>query len=168
MSARFLILHCLNHVLTRVAEAACAALEAQSIVCWIAPRNVLAGLEYGEAIVDAISGCQIVVLIFSEPANSSPQVRREIERVVSKGKMIVPFRVEDVLPSHAMEYALSNTQWLDALSPPLEQHLPELCRTVTELTQRTPRAEALSQPQVPIRCDGCVACQDDSGGGRPG
>jgi formylglycine-generating enzyme required for sulfatase activity len=136
-----------------VADAACAALEAQGVVCWIAPRDVLPGLEYGEAIIDAISGCQIVVLIFSEPANSSPQVRREIERAVSKGKTIVTFRVEDVLPARAMEYALSNTHWLDALKPPVERHLPQLCTTVAALIQRA----APPQPPPPAQDEAGVA-----------
>ena len=120
----------------RVADAACAALEAQRIPCWIAPRDILAGEEYGKAIVDALSSCQIVLLIFSGHANDSPQVRREIERAVSKGKIIVPFRIEDVMPSDAMEFALSNTHWLDALTPPLAHGLSELCATIARLIQR--------------------------------
>jgi TIR domain-containing protein/Sel1 repeat-containing protein len=119
-----------------VANAACAALEAQRIPCWIAPRDILAGEEYGEAIVDALSGCQIVLLIFSLNANNSPQVRREIERAVSKEKIIVPFRIEDVQPSRAMEFALSNTHWMDAISPPMEHRLTELCATISRLMQR--------------------------------
>src|ERR1017187_2034961 len=87
-----------------VADAACAALEAQRIPCWIAPRDILAGEEYGEAIVEALSTCLIVLVIFSHDANNSPQVRREVERAVSKGKIIVPFRIEDVMPSRAMEF----------------------------------------------------------------
>jgi dienelactone hydrolase len=130
-----------------VADAVCAALEAQGTACWIAPRDVLAGLEYGEAIVDAIAGCPILLLIFSGDANDSPQVRREIERAVSKGKTIVPFRIENVLPARAMEYALSNTHWLDALSPPVERHLPALCRTVSTLIQRSLPPEPVAQMQ---------------------
>jgi len=33
-----------------VADATCAALEAQRLRCWIAPRDVLPGTEYGEAL----------------------------------------------------------------------------------------------------------------------
>jgi hypothetical protein len=119
-----------------VADAACAAMESQRIPCWIAPRDILAGDEYGDAIIDAISNCQIVVVIFSLHANDSPQVRREVERAVSKGKIIVPYRIEDVMPTHAMEFALSNTHWLDALTPPLEHRLTELCDTVARIIQR--------------------------------
>jgi WD40 repeat protein len=126
----------------QIADAACAALEAQRIPCWIAPRDILAGDEYGKAIVDALTSCQIVLLIFSRDANNSPQVRREIERAVSKGKIIVPFRIEDVLPSDAMEFALSNTHWLDALTPPIERYIVQLCKTISRLLQRTSEAES--------------------------
>jgi hypothetical protein len=121
-----------------IADAACAMLESQRIPCWIAPRDVLAGVEYGKAIIDALSDCQIVLLIFSKKANESPQVRREVERAVSKAKIIVPFRIEDVLPSDAMEYALSNTHWLDAMTPPLERHLEELCNAILRLLDQQP------------------------------
>jgi hypothetical protein len=123
------------------ADAACVALEGCGVGCWIAPRDVLPGLEYGEALIEAISGCQILVLIFSGHANDSPQVRREIERAVSKRKPIVPFRVENVLPVRAMEFALSNTQWLDALNGPVEQYLPGLCQAVLALAERASRSE---------------------------
>jgi len=119
-----------------LADAACAALEAQRISCWIAPRDILAGVEYGEAIIDALSRCQIVLLIFSRNSNESPQVRREIERAVSYEKIIVPYRIEDVLPTRAMEFALSNTHWLDALTPPMERRLTELTDTVSRLLRR--------------------------------
>ncbi|WP_348263917.1 TIR domain-containing protein [Telmatobacter sp. DSM 110680] len=117
----------------QVADAACAVLEAQRISCWIAPRDILAGEEYGKSILSAISSCQVVLLIFSAHANSSPQVRREVERAVSKGKILVPFRIEEVLPSDALEYALGNTHWLDALTPPLERYLVQLCDTIGRL-----------------------------------
>jgi biopolymer transport protein ExbD len=119
-----------------VADAACAALEAQRIPCWIAPRDVLPGMEYGKAIIQALSDCEIVLLIFSSHANHSGQVRREIERAVSKEKIILPFRIENVLPSDAMEFALGNTHWLDALTPPLESYLVKLCDTVMRLLQQ--------------------------------
>jgi TIR domain/Protein of unknown function (DUF1566) len=133
-----------------VADAACAALEAQRIPCWIAPRDILAGEEWGESIVDALSGCQIVLLIFSLHANNSPQVRREIERAVHKEKIIVPFRIEDVLPSRAMEFALSNTHWMDAISPPMEHRLTELCATISRLIERRTGAGPMWQTQGPV------------------
>jgi TIR domain len=115
----------------RVADAACAALEAQGIGCWIAPRNIVGGAKYEERLIEAISTCRLVALIFSLGANDSPQVQREIERAVSKKKTIVTFRIEEIVPTGSMEYSLSNTHWLDAFTLPLEQHLSQLCEDIS-------------------------------------
>lgn len=48
-----------------VADAACATLEARRLRCWIAPRDVLPGTNYGEAIVNALRDSKVVVLLFS-------------------------------------------------------------------------------------------------------
>src|SRR5882672_2256836 len=47
------------------ADAACAALEAAGIRCWIAPRDILPGADWGAAILDALDSCRAMVLIFS-------------------------------------------------------------------------------------------------------
>ena len=98
------------------ADAACAGLESAGVRCWIAPRDIRAGTEYAAGIVEGIDTCRIMVLIFSSSANASPQIRREIERAVSKGLTIVPFRIEDIAPTKAMEYYLGSIHWLDALT----------------------------------------------------
>ncbi len=112
------------------ADAACAVLEGAGIRCWIAPRDIVAGGEYGAAIIDAIDRCKVMVLIFSSSANESQQIRREIERAVSKGIPIVPVRIEEVVPTKSMEYFLGAIHWLDALTPPIERHLQRLGDTV--------------------------------------
>lgn len=128
-----------------IADATCAALEAQRIRCWIAPRDVLAGSEYADSIVKAIESCRITLLIFSAAANVSPHIRREVERAVSKGKIIIPLRIEDVTPSGAMEYCLGNTHWLDAMTPPLESHLATLTASVSALLGENGPTEQASQ-----------------------
>jgi hypothetical protein len=115
----------------QAADATCAALEAAAIRCWIAPRDVRAGREYAEEIITAIDSCRVMVLIFSSSANASNQVRREIERAVSKGVTIVTMRIEDVLPSKSMEFYLDSLHWLDALTPPLAKHLEYLVEQVS-------------------------------------
>ena len=108
-------------------------LERAGIRCWIAPRDVPAGSEYGQQIVDAVKGCRVFVVIFSSSANSSPHVRREVERAVSCDRSIVPFRVENILPTGAMEYCLGGTHWFDALTTPLDPHVANLVTTVRRL-----------------------------------
>src|SRR5947209_5879057 len=78
-----------------VADAAVATLEARGVRCWIAPRDIVAGKEWSEAIIDGIEQARMLVLIFSAHANSSQQVIREVERAVHRGIPILPFRIED-------------------------------------------------------------------------
>jgi hypothetical protein len=115
------------------ADAACAALESAGIRCWIAPRDILPGADWGEAILNALDTCRAMVLIFSSNANSSPQIRREIERVVGRGIPIIPVRIEDTAPTKAMAYFMGPVHWLDALTPPLEQHLHRLAESLKSL-----------------------------------
>jgi hypothetical protein len=112
------------------ADMACAALESAGVRCWIAPRDIRAGTEYAEGIIAAIDTCHVMVLIFSSNANASPQIHREIERAVSKGLTIIPFRIEDIAPTKAMVYYLGAIHWLDALTPPLAKHLAHLVEQV--------------------------------------
>src|SRR5215471_14417961 len=86
------------------ADATCASLENAGIRCWIAPRDIRPGSEYGEALVDALDHCRAMVSIFSASANTSPQIRREVERVVSRGIPVVPLRIEDIAPTKSMAY----------------------------------------------------------------
>lgn len=115
------------------ADAICAALEAEKIRCWIAPRDIQPGKVWSEALIDAISSSRVMVVVFSGSANQSPQVMREVERAVSKGVPVVPLRIEDVTPSKSLEYFLSTPHWLDALTPPLENHISKLTKSVKAL-----------------------------------
>jgi tetratricopeptide (TPR) repeat protein len=108
------------------ADAICAALEANGIRVWIAPRDVMPGSDWGESIIEAIEQSRVMILIFSANSNASPQIKREIERAVNKGVTVVPFRIDDILPSKTLEYFISTQHWLDAFTPPLEKHLDNL------------------------------------------
>ncbi len=118
------------------ADAACAVLERYRIRCWIAPRDVTPGDEWAAAIMKGLNGSRVMVLIFSGHANASDEVRREVERAASKGMFILPVRVEDVEPEGSMEYALGNRHWLDAFTPPVEQHLEKVAQSVKKLLGR--------------------------------
>jgi hypothetical protein len=130
------------------ADATCAALEASGVRCWIAPRDITPGIEWGEAIIDGINQSRVLVLIFSANANESPQIRREIERAVGKGIPIIPFRIQDIAPTRSLEYFIGAVHWLDALTPPLETHLRRLVDIVKALLQIDPTPPRIVSPSV--------------------
>nr|MDQ5835419.1 toll/interleukin-1 receptor domain-containing protein [Acidobacteriota bacterium] len=134
-----------------VAEEACRALEEHGVKCWIAPRDVPYGTDYEDAIVDAISVSPILVLILSARSNASPHVKREIQNACAEGSTtrIIPLRIEDIPYSKGLQYYLRSTQWLDASTPPLEQHLRRLVEHVRiHLNKETGQPRA-SGPQLP-------------------
>jgi hypothetical protein len=138
------------------ADAACATLEAAGIRCWIAPRDILAGMNWGGSIIKAIGDSAVMVLIFSGNSNASEQVKREVERASSKGVPIIPFRIEAIAPSPDLEYFISTPHWLDAMTPPLAEHLGRLARTVAALLAArdgpgaTTPAPAVPAPSPPL------------------
>lgn len=121
-----------------VADAIVARLERDSIACWFAPRDVVPGADWGESIIDAIESSRMMVLIFSQNANSSPQIKREVERAVDKNVYVIPFRIEDIPPAGSLEYFISTPQWIDAFSPPLEPHLDKLAKTIKSVLNKPP------------------------------
>ena len=117
------------------ADAVVGTLEQRNIRCWVAPRDIPPGKDYAQALVQAIHGSRVLVLVFSAKANDSPHVIREIERAASRGIPILPLRIEDVMPSESMEYFISGRHWLDALTPPLRKHLDQLAGSVAALLE---------------------------------
>jgi len=130
-----------------IADKVCAKLESRNIRCWIAPRNISPGKSFPEAIIEGIEDGKVVVLIFSSHANNSPHVTRELTNAVNKGRMIIPFRIEDVIPSKSMEYLIGVPHWLDAITLPVEDHIEILANTV-EYILSSENMSAASQVQT--------------------
>jgi hypothetical protein len=129
-----------------IADAVCARLEARGIRCWIAPRDVQPGLPYGEAIIDAIHNCQMMVLLLSANANSSLHIAKEVERAVSHGATVIPLRIEAVLPAKSLDYFIGSVHWLDALTLPLDRHLDNLADTILKILPPKPAATFANVP----------------------
>jgi hypothetical protein len=133
------------------ADAACAALEAAGIRCWIAPRDIMPGADWSAAIVEGLGLCRLLVLVFSEHANQSDQVRNEVVQAAHNGLPIIPFRIEATAPTKSLAYFVSNLHWLDALTPPLEAHIGTLVGTVRTLLAAQGRAPRPRQAEAPAR-----------------
>lgn len=124
-------------------------LEGEGIACWIAPRDVPPGKEYGAAIIEGIEGSGALILVLSENSNESHFVRREVERAVSKAKPVLPLRIREVAPSGALEFFISSAQWVDASRPPLEQHLAQLAAAIRAVAGEAPAAAGPLPPSPP-------------------
>ncbi|OFY65638.1 MAG: hypothetical protein A2V64_12175 [Bacteroidetes bacterium RBG_13_43_22] len=118
------------------ADIVCSVLEQNGIPCWIAPRDITPGVSFAEAIIDAIKESRVFILIYSQNSNHSSQVIKEVDRAVHHGLAVITLRMEDVPMSKQLEYYISDVHWLDAMAPPLEEHINRLSRVVKMLMSK--------------------------------
>jgi hypothetical protein len=118
------------------ADTVCSVLEQNGISCWMAPRNITPGLDFAEAIIDGIKSSKLFILVYSSNSNNSKQVIREVDRAVHNGLPVINLRLEDVPMSKQLEYYLSSVHWLDAIKPPLEEHINKLSGVVKVLLRK--------------------------------
>ena len=139
-----------------VANAICAKLEQLQLKCWIAPRDIKPGEEYAGGIVRGIDVCRCMVVVFSGSANASQHVLREVERAVGRNVVIIPFRIDDIIPSDSMDYFLKVAHWLDAKDMDLDSAIDHLARTIAaflekELPEQPTRQQSVNQPAMPVK-----------------
>lgn len=108
-----------------IANLICNKLEENRIGCWIAPRDTEVGNFMG-SLAKAIKNSTIFVLIYSDYANNSPHVMRELERAINLNIPIIPYRISDTELSETMEYAISSQHWIDGFPGDTEQYIPTL------------------------------------------
>jgi hypothetical protein len=116
-----------------IADAICASIEREGIRCWIAPRDIRPGQEWPEAIVNAITISRVMVLIFSTNSNNSKDVAKEITLAMNSNVIVIPFKIDDILPKGVLKYQLADTHWLDAMNPPTAKQIQELVDIVRSL-----------------------------------
>jgi hypothetical protein len=121
----------------KIADAVVNYLESVKIKCWIAYRDADAGALYAASIIKAIKNSSIFVLVFSENSNNSKHVLKEIDAACKYVKIIIPFKIDDCRLDEAVEYYLSATHWLDAISTPMDNHLKDLVNTVNRYLEKT-------------------------------
>jgi len=118
------------------ADTVCSILEQNGISCWIAPRDITPGIDFAEAIIDGIKSSKLFILVYSSNSSNSKQVIREVDRAVHTGIPVINLRLEDVPLSKQLEYYLSSVHWLDAKTPPLEEHINKLSGVVKILLRK--------------------------------
>ncbi len=115
-----------------IADGVCHYLEDNGFKCWMAPRDIPSGSEYGDLIDTAIITCKVVVLLFSEPASVSKWVKGEINVAFSEGKVIIPFRVDETKIVGGLRVMLNQMHWIDAY-PYYAEKLPILLDSLNKI-----------------------------------
>lgn len=134
-----------------VAQKICAMLEAREIECWIAPRDIIPGRDYGEEIIRGIEETSVTILILSENANESTFVKKEIERAISKAKPVLPVRIREVAPSPGLELFVSSAHWIDAWKSPIDGKIDQLANSIKPLIGQQPIRNAESPSSTTSR-----------------
>jgi TolB-like protein len=120
-----------------VANSIVENLEQHGLRCWLAPRDVKPGAQYADAIVGAINEAKAVVLLLSRNAVASSHVGREVERAASKHKPIIAFRIDAATLSRALEYFLSESQWIDVPEIGMPAALARLAEAAGQASEQT-------------------------------
>ncbi len=109
------------------------AIEGGGMRCWFAPRDVVPGQEYGEAIIDALKRSKVFVLVFSAQSEKSPHIRSEIERAASLDIPLIVFRVDATQPSDRTGFFLARHHWLDGSDGPSQERILSLVAAVRRI-----------------------------------
>lgn len=112
-----------------IANQLCKYLEDNGISCWIAPRDVNAGNDYGSEISTGIEHSGIFFLLLTENANASGHITNEVNLAFNKRKTIIPFMVSDFTLSKSLDYYLGKSHWIKAGSTP-EKYFGQLLKQI--------------------------------------
>jgi hypothetical protein len=123
--------------------------------CWVAPRDVMPGELYADAIVHAMDTAKVVVLVLSRSAATSPHVLREVERATSKRHPVIALRI-DAAPLASLEYFLNTSQWLDARKGDVAYASPKLVDAVQRHLDHSASSALRAQSIVADRSDSGV------------
>ena len=127
------------------ALAVCKAIESRGTKCWISTRDVAPGENYQEAIVRSIRDARAMVLVFSEAANNSDEIKKELSLASRYRVPVLALRIEDVEPSDAFAYELSTRQWIDAFEG-WEKSIDSLVGRIGQLSGAEPPASSAAAP----------------------
>ena len=117
----------------RIANEMCALFEKEKLSCWIAPRNIEVGKEYGGEIIKGIEESKVFFLCLTKSSNESQHVLREVERAVNRKMPIVVYQQEETTLTKSMEYFLASTQWF---VPGKDNDMEKLLWTVESIIEK--------------------------------
>ena len=134
----------------QVALAVCHRLEEHGIKCWMAPRNIPPGSDYGDLIDDAIKASKIFLFIYSFESVNSKWCRGELNIAFSEEKIIIPYRIDTTPIEGAMNVMLNQFHWLDAY-PDYQSQFTSLVEAVNRSLGKSTNHTSVSTQGQTIR-----------------
>ncbi|MBE6734650.1 MAG: TIR domain-containing protein [Ruminococcaceae bacterium] len=110
-------------------------LETNGIPCWMAPKSIPAGSDYGTEIPKAIKNCKVFLLLLSSSSQTSEWVPKEVGLAIGKGKVVIPFQIDNAAISDAFDFYLTNSQRIDAYNRTAEAYRELIERLMQLLTE---------------------------------
>ena len=119
---------------SEAAKAICHVLEENRVRCWMAPRDIPPGHNYGDLIDKAIISAKVLLLVYSADSLKSHWCNGELNVAFTEEKTIVPYRIDPAPLEGAMRVILSQTHWIDSY-PNYKQCFKELVQTICSIVQ---------------------------------
>ncbi len=143
----------------KVADTLCSALESRGFSCWISSRDIAPGDNFQSAIVRAIRGAKMMLLVFTANSNASDEMSKELALASQQKLIVVPLRVEDVAPNEAFAYEFATRQWIDffadweaainQLSARIAQAMPPEAPAAPAVVAPPPAPAVVAPPPAP-------------------
>ena len=112
-------------------------IEQRGFECWFAPRDVKPGENFQESIHRAIRSASVMILVFTDNANHSAEITKEIALAGQYNLAVIPIRAEDVLPNDALAYELATRQWIDLFGN-WDHGVERLCARIAGIIASSP------------------------------
>jgi len=131
-------------------------LENAGVFVWRDGKEILGGQNYGPRIVHGIKHSKVLILMCSNAAMSSKNVKQEIQLAWKYNLSYLPLLLEPISFPEQVEYWLEGWQWIEILSRPYDQWLPEVLKALaaSDVTSETPtwlsaETKVMLRPPVP-------------------
>jgi len=112
-------------------------------------RDVPPGANYQEAIVQSLRSARAVVLVFSDAANTSDEIKKELSLASRYHVPVIALRLKEVEPGDAFAYELSTRQWINAFEG-WDRSIDTLIGRIGQISGSGPVASAAAAPDSPV------------------
>ncbi len=116
----------------KIAERLSAYLEYYNFQCFVANRDLPAGVPWTQGIAEAIKNSKIMIAIFTEDFNSGTWMDGELKTAVDAAVPILTFRLSDIAYGETKADYLKGTAFVDGTND-IEGNFPKLYEEVCNL-----------------------------------